>query len=158
MVFAEHSWGRRSGRYHYTPARCARTARHKYIRNFTRLPAYVDNGWLARFSAERHAVEEAARIFAAPSPHEVLYDLEADPYELRNLATDPAHTQVREMLAARLDAFLRETDDPILHGPLPNSDDVPESPQWLEQPNGAFTLAAGDPYVEREQPFPELGR
>jgi arylsulfatase A-like enzyme len=153
-VFAEHSWGRRSGRYHYTPARCIRTERHKYIRNFTRRPAYVDNGWLARFAADRGAVEAAAGPFGAPSPGEELYDLGADPHELRNLAADPAYAPLLERLRGRLQAFLAETEDAILRGPVPNSAAAPDWPQWDEGPDGTFRLAATDPVVERERPFP----
>jgi N-sulfoglucosamine sulfohydrolase len=152
-VFAEHSWGRRSGHYHYTPARCIRTARHKYIRNFTRQPPYIDNGWLSRFSASRRAVEEAASIFATPAPPEELYDLETDPHELHNLASDDAHQQLCANLSARLDAFLQQTEDPVLHCPLPNSDGAPDTPQWIERPDGSVTLAPSDPYVERERPI-----
>ncbi len=53
MLTTRASWGRRSGRYYYTPARCVRTASHKYIRNFTRRPPFVDNGFLARFARVR---------------------------------------------------------------------------------------------------------
>ncbi|MGH2368532.1 MAG: sulfatase family protein [Chloroflexota bacterium] len=156
-VFAEHSWGRRSGRYYYTPARCVRSERYKYIRNFTRQPAYVDNGWMARFAANRAAVEAAAQVFAAPAPADELYDLRSDPHELRNLAADPTYAPLLERLRACLHAFLRETDDPILRGPVPNSDNAPDSPQWVEQPDGTFRLAATEPLVEREQPFPAEG-
>jgi len=155
-VFSEQSWGRRSGRYYYTPARCVRTTRHKYIRNFTRLPAYVDNGFLARFATDRAAVEHAARPFSAPAPEDELYDLAADPHELRNVAADPGHAGTLSQMKARLQAFLTETQDPILHGPVPNSDGAPDSPQWVEQPDGSFRLAAADPVVEREVPFPAV--
>jgi len=33
---------------------------------------------------------------------EQLYDRKADPYELNNLASDPAHAQIKSVLAARL--------------------------------------------------------
>lgn len=38
-----------------------------------------------------------------------LYDLEADPHELRNIAQDPAHAEVKARLDAALDRLLRET-------------------------------------------------
>ncbi len=44
-----------------------------------------------------------------------LYDLAADPHELRNLARDPAHAAVARDLAARMWAIIRETDDYNMH-------------------------------------------
>ena len=44
-----------------------------------------------------------------------LYDLAADPHELRNLARDPAHAAVARELAARMWAIIRETDDYNMH-------------------------------------------
>ncbi len=41
----------------------------------------------------------------------VLYDLKDDPYELKNLASDPAHTAVRETLEAKLADWMRRTGD-----------------------------------------------
>ena len=153
-VFAEQTWGRRSGRAYYAPARCVRSGGHKYIRNFTRLPPYVDNGFLARFAADRRSVEDVARAFSAPSPKEELYDLDADPHEQRNMATDPEFADSLARLRTRLRSFLEETRDPILRGPVPNPGGAPDSPQWVPGPGGTFRLAPEDPVVEREVPFP----
>ena len=40
-----------------------------------------------------------------------LYDLAADPYELHNLALDPAHQSLLEGMAGRMWEIVRETDD-----------------------------------------------
>jgi arylsulfatase A-like enzyme len=40
-----------------------------------------------------------------------LYDLAADPHELHNLVTDPAHRPLLERMAARMWAIIRKTDD-----------------------------------------------
>ena len=54
-------------------------------------------------------------------PPEELYDLEADPHEIDNLATDPQYETVRNELAAQLDAWIAETDD---MGETPESSEV----------------------------------
>ena len=41
-----------------------------------------------------------------------LYDLEADPDEIHNLAEDPAHTETLQRLHASLKAFQERTADP----------------------------------------------
>ena len=48
-----------------------------------------------------------------------MFDVLADPDEFVDLAWDPAHEAVRQELAATLDRWMRETDDPILRGAVP---------------------------------------
>jgi N-sulfoglucosamine sulfohydrolase len=66
----------------------------------------------------RHGTEGDWRWLAdysfAPRPAEELYDLRADPDQIKNVAADPAQAAVRRELAARLDAELRAADDPRL--------------------------------------------
>jgi arylsulfatase A-like enzyme len=40
-----------------------------------------------------------------------LYDLEADPYEMHNLATDPAYADLLREMALRMWQRIRETGD-----------------------------------------------
>lgn len=47
-------------------------------------------------------------------PREELYDLKADPHQMRNVAADPAYDAVRTELEERLLAELRRTGDPRL--------------------------------------------
>ena len=51
-----------------------------------------------------------------PLPREELHDLLFDPAEAANVADDPAYSEVRAELAERLEAWMRETDDPLLDG------------------------------------------
>ena len=99
-VFAMmHSHGR------WVESRCVRTQRYKLIRNFSpsRAPAMpVRSG---PSSMQERAVVE-------------VYDLRADPHELSNLGTDTRYEQVRRELDKRLLGWLREVNDPILHGPV----------------------------------------
>ena len=97
----------------YEPQRAVRTQRFKYIRRFgeRELPVLpnVDDGptkdlLIAHGWAER------------PLPREELHDLLFDPAEAANVAGEPAYAEVRDELSARLDAWMRETDDPLLGG------------------------------------------
>jgi arylsulfatase A-like enzyme len=45
-------------------------------------------------------------------PAEELYDLRADPHELKNHAADPAHAETLRKLRAELDAWMKEQGDP----------------------------------------------
>jgi N-sulfoglucosamine sulfohydrolase len=107
-IFAGSTWHAA-----YEPQRTIRTARHKYIRRWGErltpvLPNTDDgpckdlllrNGW-----AEREI------------PKEQLYDLTFDPNEANNLAPDPAYATLLADLRARLQTWMRDTDDPLLAG------------------------------------------
>jgi len=104
--------------YHaaYEPQRAVRTHRWKYIRRFEErqgpvLPNCDDSPskdvWLAHGWRDR------------PPALEQLYDLIFDPNEARNLAADPAMSEVLDEMRARLDRWMRATNDPLLHGPVP---------------------------------------
>jgi len=105
--------------YHaaYEPMRCVRTRRWKYIRRYDErdrpnLPncddspsksLWLEHGWAGRAVAR-----------------EELYDLVFDPNEACNRAADPSCAEVLDRMRARLDRWMHETDDPILHGlPVP---------------------------------------
>ena len=103
--------------YHasYEPMRTVRTRRWKYIRRFDgrRRPvlpncddglskdAWLESGWRDR-----------------PVEAEQLFDLVFDPGETRNMAGDPAMRGTLEDMQARLERWMRSTDDPLLQGPV----------------------------------------
>jgi N-sulfoglucosamine sulfohydrolase len=108
-VFAEMT-------YHaaYEPMRAVRTDRWKYIRRFGDrlrpvLPNVDDSPAKDVLLAEGWAEREL--------PREALYDLHFDPVEAHNLVD--ARPDVAEELRERLDAWMRETEDPLLDGPVP---------------------------------------
>lgn len=113
--------------------RCVRTQRYKYIRNY--LPnrpylqpnAYKDNKEIILRMRELFA---AGRLNAAQSlimrtqrPPEELYDLQADPWELHNLAGAAAQRQTLQQLRSRLDEWVDRTQDQGRH---------PESPAMYD--------------------------
>ena len=53
------------------------------------------------------------------SEREQLYHLGLDPNEMRNLIGDPRWSDVADDLRARLEAWMRETGDPLLDGRVP---------------------------------------
>jgi hypothetical protein len=101
--------------------RCVRTSRFKYIRNFlSYLPhaqpnAYKDAKPIVKTMRdlfdEGVLNELQARVFRAPRPVEELYDLDADPNEISNLASDPAHAETLAQLRSTLYAKMIETRD-----------------------------------------------
>ena len=150
FAFSEFNWGRRSGAWYYTPSRVIRGPRYKLIRGYRRIPIYVDSGWLARYAGDHETVE---RWYAEPLPDTQLFDLQEDPFELRNRAGAAPLADIQADLERRLDEHLRTTRDPILSGPVANRANEPDVPQWLHQPDGTFRLIRDDPADPGEASF-----
>jgi N-sulfoglucosamine sulfohydrolase len=103
--------------YHaaYDPQRAIRTYRHKLIRHFgERLEPVLPN---VDDSPSKDLLI-AAGWGHQPRPRVELYDLVLDPGEMRNLAEDAAQADVRATLDERLHAWMRDTADPLLDGPI----------------------------------------
>jgi N-sulfoglucosamine sulfohydrolase len=103
--------------YHaaYEPQRAIRTKRWKYIRRFgdRELPvlANIDDGPTKDLFIAEGWADRAL-------PREALHDLLFDPVESHNLAGEPAHAGVLAEMQGRLDAWMRDTDDPLLYGDI----------------------------------------
>jgi arylsulfatase A-like enzyme len=100
----------------YEPQRAVRTKRYKYIRRF-------DNGHegpvLANIDDSPSKDLLLAHGLAGRAPaREELFDLVFDPNEAHDLAGDPAHAEVLAELRARLQAWMADTGDPLLRGPV----------------------------------------
>ena len=100
----------------YEPTRAIRTERWKYIRRFddNRHPVLSN----ADDSASKEILVEAGWADQIVDT-EQLYDLILDPNEVRNLAEEPGHANVVEEFRERLTTWMRETEDPLLDGPIP---------------------------------------
>ena len=94
---------------------------------WTLMPLLSANGELS--PVQQHFMKQTR-------PPEELYDLQADPYEINNLATDPRFDTVRSELAAQLDNWIAETTD---MGDTPESSEV--TTYWDE--NMAEKIQAG---------------
>ncbi len=101
----------------------------KYIRNFNpHLPLapysfyqFGQPGWNAYKKAfeEGKLASEFAAIWLPPVLSEQLYDLSADPWEINNLAADPAHAERLAAMRARLKSTMKEvTDTGLVPEPL----------------------------------------
>jgi arylsulfatase A-like enzyme len=103
--------------YHaaYEPQRAIRTDRFKYIRYYLDGPpvlANVDDSMTKDLMVQLGWADR-------PVAQEQLYDLPLDPNEMRNVAGEARYEAVRAELSDRLDAWMRETGDPLLEGRVP---------------------------------------
>jgi N-sulfoglucosamine sulfohydrolase len=109
--------------YHaaYEPLRAIRTQRWSYIRRFDDRDSPVlpncDDG-LSKTVLLEHGWKEKA------PDREALYDLIFDPNEVDNRIDDPRVQGVVVEMRSRLKAWMVETDDPLLRGPVPAPKDA----------------------------------
>jgi N-sulfoglucosamine sulfohydrolase len=103
----------------YYPMRVVRTRRHKFIWNIAHRLGYphASDLWSSAScrSVEKYGLEHfGARSVAAylQRPRFELYDLEADPNEVNDLAADPAYAELVEAFCRKIKAFQERTDDP----------------------------------------------
>src|SRR5437762_7994238 len=109
-IFAEKTF-----HSYYDPMRCVRTETHKLIRNFetafaVEVPGDIQAGATFRADPSRYSTDR---------PHIVeLYDLEADQLEKTNLAGRADVRDIEHRLSEQLWTWMRDTDDPLLGGPI----------------------------------------
>lgn len=95
--------------------------RFVYIKNFMpERPLIYRNKYREQIPMNKHLIEldsldmlkgDAAYIFMKSKPIEELYDLESDPYEVHNLATDIAYSQKLKELRVQLKQWQTAIDD-----------------------------------------------
>jgi len=123
----------------YDMMRTVRDARFRYIKNFFPGRPYAQHieymeemptmrEWRRRYKDHMNAVgpeyglalNPIQLLFMAPEkPSEELYDLETDPYEVRNLADSPEHQSVLARMRQALETWQKETGD---LGPVPEAE------------------------------------
>jgi arylsulfatase A-like enzyme len=118
-------------------ARTIRDERYQYIVNYSATPrmrldprerrpdaeyaasaASLDELGLVARHPEHPSVRSFTELFVAPRPREELYDAQEDPWQRRNLATDPALGAVKARLRTQLEEYQRRTGDPRVTGDL----------------------------------------
>ena len=109
------------------PIRTVTDGTFRYIRNLTPDEIYIEkhlmgvagNGalnnpywatWVFTAWDNPHTYELVKRYTNRPA--EQLYDTSSDPYELTNLADDPAHAETKSRLSTELDSWLESQGDP----------------------------------------------
>ena len=121
FIFATHS---QDMGMNFSPMRCVRTARYKYILNLSPENKYTthmdkakdhDGGreywdsWVREAGTNARASGVLQRYHWRP--REELYDILLDPYEVHNLAENPAYADIKRDLRGRLDAWREQQND-----------------------------------------------
>lgn len=112
--------------------RTVRDGRYRYIRNFYPERPFLQTNRYKEFTypmiplmrelhAEGKLTPAQAYLLAPTRPVEELYDLEADPYEIHNLATDPAHWERLAHMRSLVETWIVETND---QGRIPESAEI----------------------------------
>lgn len=99
----------------YNPMRAIRTERYKFIARMEVNSAVEVPGEIMTGATFKSMVNDTIR--PAGQRFE-LYDLEADPVERVNLSGKPEVAEIERTLRRRLLAWMEETDDPLLKGPV----------------------------------------
>jgi N-sulfoglucosamine sulfohydrolase len=103
----------------YYPMRMIRTRQYKLIWNIAwQLP--YPTGWNVYDSSTAEALRSPDVLYLGQRskadyyqrPRIELYDVQNDPLEIRNLAGDPAHAEIRDELFRRVTDFMEATNDP----------------------------------------------
>jgi arylsulfatase A-like enzyme len=124
--------------YHaaYEPKRSVRTARWKYIRHFDDRKTVVlpncDDGY-----SKTYWMEKGWKSLPSVT-HEEFFDLVFDPNEQNNLvsSSEPQAQAALAELRGRLDSWMKETNDPLLKGPVPLVAGGHVVPQDADSPKG----------------------
>lgn len=120
LKFRDYAFSERNWHDFEDHGRSVRSKRYRYIRNnYNDLPAtpsgdtvYHKTWWeLVRLNDLGMLNKHQARPFLAPRDREELYDLEADPYELNNLAADKKYQTILSNHRAILDSWIKDTND-----------------------------------------------
>ncbi|MDZ4290104.1 MAG: sulfatase [Prosthecobacter sp.] len=80
--------------------------------------------WIIERAATSEKYAAILELIVGKHPAEELYDIQTDPDCFHNLAGDPQHAEAKARLAAQMDAELKRTNDPRIHGQNPDIADT----------------------------------
>ena len=127
--------------------RTVRDKRYKYIRNYEADRAYMQLNrykevsypiWRQMLRLQKEGAASASEFpfLASTRPEEELYDTQADPDELNNLAGSEEHAPVLTRMSSALDLWIQHTGD---------MGEIPEEPEiaaaWEERMSRTYTAA-----------------
>ena len=127
-IFCEMTWHDR-----YNPMRGIRTREFKYIRNFGERPLVYLPADIFVGSAGEEVREE---FYARRRPPEELYDLRSDPLEMNNVVDSARYRDTLQELRRKVDTWMSQTEDPLLRGDVPPTEEQRKREVEDPLPNG----------------------
>ncbi|OPZ23108.1 MAG: Arylsulfatase [candidate division BRC1 bacterium ADurb.BinA364] len=153
---------------HYDPSRSTFDGRYHYIRYYTpykphglrqffqwQMPSQLAWDW----QNVQGQCKPEHRDYYLPKPTEMLFDLQADPWELNNLADDPAHRDTLQRLRAETSEWMRRIQDlGFFPASLRSKDPKKSQYEWVRETQypveelieAAETAGLGDPACEEK--------
>jgi uncharacterized sulfatase len=125
-------------------------SKFKFIRNYNSLEVYKNN--LGKDPIINAFIKIGAE--AKPNvPFEELYDLSKDPYELKNLAKNPAFTREKSQLTTVLNSWLKQQGDFLaIPGAMPlikpNQHPLDKNSQWNKVPENLLNSLTPDKFIK----------
>ncbi len=137
----------------YDIIRAVRDKQYKYIRNFKACRPYAQ---YIDYMEKMPTMQEMRRLnklgqlvgpqklfFLPEKPEEELYDLKADPYEIHNLADDPAQRELLRRMRGVLDKWMKDAHDLGLVPEEELNERMRPGGQWRTTSAPAFDPPAG---------------
>ncbi len=129
VVFAEHNW-----HVYRSHERMVRFGDYLYIKNnYPDIPnlghesdqVYLSGREMWNAQVAGKTLPHQQQIFAVPCPEEQLFQVSKDPYQLRNLADQPAYAAPLKLARQLLADWTEQTGDTIPENPTPDRRDPP---------------------------------
>lgn len=123
-VFSEHTW-----HDYQAHERMVRNKCYLYVQNWLPAlnasppadavvsPTYQE---MIRLYRAGQLPESQQDCFVSPRGPEELFDVESDPFQMNNLAEDPAYSKIKKQMRQELDRWIKTTNDTTFQHPTPD--------------------------------------